>query len=86
MISGRPTLIMPYSHDQPDNGMRITRLGMGGMIGRRKYTVDAVALRLRHTLLDAGLQARAGEVGEIVRAEQGTAAAADALEKHLQRR
>ena len=86
MISGRPTLIMPYSHDQPDNGMRITRLGMGGMIGRRKYTVDAVAQRLRHTLLDAGLQARAGEVGEIVRAEQGTAAAADALEKHLQRR
>ena len=47
MLSGRPTLVMPYSHDQPDNGMRIMRLGMGDMINRRKYTVDEVASRLR---------------------------------------
>jgi UDP:flavonoid glycosyltransferase YjiC (YdhE family) len=86
MLSGRPTLVMPYSHDQPDNGMRIMRLGMGGMISRRKYTVDEVAGRLQRLLSDASLQTRAREVGERVRTERGAAAAADALEKCLQMR
>ncbi|HXR77031.1 MAG TPA: glycosyltransferase [Bryobacteraceae bacterium] len=86
MLSGRPTLVMPYSHDQPDNGMRIMRLGMGDMISRRKYTVDEVAGRLQRLLSDASLQTRAREVGERVRTERGAAAAADALEKCLQMR
>jgi UDP:flavonoid glycosyltransferase YjiC (YdhE family) len=83
MLSGRPTLIMPYSHDQPDNGMRITRLGVGDMISRRKYTAGEVAGRLRRLLSDAAVKTRAREVGEMVRAERGTVVAADALETQL---
>jgi UDP:flavonoid glycosyltransferase YjiC (YdhE family) len=84
MLSGRPTLIMPYSHDQPDNGMRIRRLGMGVTISRHKYTVEAVVRALQRLLSDASLHRRAGEIGRIVRAERGVAAAADALERSLQ--
>jgi UDP:flavonoid glycosyltransferase YjiC (YdhE family) len=36
--SGRPMLIMPYSHDQPDNAARVERLGVGRTIERTRYT------------------------------------------------
>jgi UDP:flavonoid glycosyltransferase YjiC (YdhE family) len=77
---------MPYSHDQPDNGMRIKRLGMGDVISRGKYTAYQVASRLQRLLADAAVNTRAKEIGEIVKAERGTAAAANALETHLPRR
>jgi UDP:flavonoid glycosyltransferase YjiC (YdhE family) len=32
--AGRPTLVMPYSHDQPDNAARVNRLGTSRTIPR----------------------------------------------------
>jgi rhamnosyltransferase subunit B len=32
MAAGRPQLIVPFSYDQPDNGMRLTRLGVGAVV------------------------------------------------------
>ncbi len=34
MRAGRPMLVMPYSHDQPDNARRMRRLGVAGVIQR----------------------------------------------------
>src|SRR5208337_76834 len=36
--AGKPMLIMPYSHDQPDNARRMQRLKVARVIQRGKYT------------------------------------------------
>ena len=33
--------IVPYGHDQPDNAMRVSKLGISETIGRQQYTADA---------------------------------------------
>ena len=35
--AGVPQLVVPNAHDQPDNGQRIERLGLGIMAGQRSY-------------------------------------------------
>ena len=35
--AGVPQLVVPNAHDQPDNGQRIERLGLGIMAGQRAY-------------------------------------------------
>jgi len=81
--SGRPSLVVGFAHDQPDNGMRVQRLGCGRVLVRSQYTARRAAAELRRLLEDPSYAARAAEVGERVRAEDGAAAACDALERCL---
>lgn len=83
LASGRPMLVMPYSHDQPDNARRCARLGVARVVRRDDWREGRVARELGALLADAGAAARATEVGAAVRAERGAAAAADALEAAL---
>jgi UDP:flavonoid glycosyltransferase YjiC (YdhE family) len=83
MRSGRPTLVMPYSHDQPDNAARVTRLGIGRTISRSRYSPTRAAAELRQLLDNPSYSRRASEVGEMVRQEDGVRAACDALEGML---
>ena len=38
--AGVPHLIMPFSHDQPDNAARCARIGVARTISREKYTAE----------------------------------------------
>lgn len=80
MHAGRPMLVMPYSHDQPDNARRMRRLGVAGVIRRQDYTAERAARRIRRILSHPRFAARAAEVGEQVRRENGLAAACKAIE------
>jgi UDP:flavonoid glycosyltransferase YjiC (YdhE family) len=84
MRSGRPMLVMPYAHDQPDNAERLCRLGIARTISRDRYTPARAAAALRQLLDNPGYSRRATEVGAAVRREDGVAAACDALERLLQ--
>jgi UDP:flavonoid glycosyltransferase YjiC (YdhE family) len=79
MRSGRPMLVVPYAHDQPDNAERLTRLGVARTIPPRRYTATRAAAELRHLLDSPAYSLRASEVGEQVRQEDGVRAACDAL-------
>jgi len=81
--AGVPHLIMPYSHDQPDNAARCERLGVARIINRDNYTGESAARELRAILGDLSYKARAVEAGKIVVAEQGTRIACDAIEEIL---
>lgn len=83
MRSGRPMLVMPYAHDQPDNAARLTRLGIARTIPRRKYSAQRSATELRALLSDPAYEKRAREVGAKIRQEDGAGAACDALERLL---
>lgn len=81
--SGRPMLVVPFAHDQPDNAGRVSRLGAGRTLARRRYTPTAAARELRVLLEDPAFAARAGEVGRQVRSEDGVGTACDAIDSLL---
>jgi UDP:flavonoid glycosyltransferase YjiC (YdhE family) len=81
--AGRPTLVMPYSIDQPDNAARVERLGTSRTISRKQYVAERVARQLGELLKNPSYAARAAEVGAIIRSEDGVNVACDAIEKQL---
>ena len=46
LAAGVPQLVMAMSHDQPDNGNRLTRLGVGAYLYPKVFTPDRVAAAL----------------------------------------
>jgi UDP:flavonoid glycosyltransferase YjiC (YdhE family) len=81
MRAGKPMLIMPFSHDQPDNGRRMLRLKVARVIQRGNYTPMRVARRLKAMLAEPLLAKRAESVAKRLRSEDGVHTACDALEE-----
>jgi rhamnosyltransferase subunit B len=79
--AGRPMLVMPYSHDQPDNARRVRHLGVARVILRKGYTAELAAKKIRMLLENKRYARRANEVAHIVAAEDGVKVACDALER-----
>jgi len=78
--AGKPMLIMPYSHDQPDNARRMRRLKVARVIQRSNYTPMRVARKLQSLLEEPRFTRHAESVAGILAREDGTQSAADALE------
>ena len=81
--AGVPMLVMPYSHDQPDNAARCRRLGVGEVISRDNYQANRVAMKLRKLLTDMNYKVNAAEAKRIVESENGVQTACDAIEQVL---
>ncbi len=64
MRAGKPMLIMPYAHDQPDNAAPMKRLGIGRSISRGRFFARRAAAQLRRLLDDPDYACRAAEVGD----------------------
>lgn len=79
--AGKPMLIMPFSHDQPDNARRMLRLKVGRVIQRGKYTPWRVARKLKMMLAAPLLAQRAESVAKQLASEDGVRTACDALEE-----
>ena len=81
--AGRPQLIMPYSHDQPDNARRMRRLKVSRTIFRKDYMPTRVARKIR-TMLEKPVYARrAATIPARLAHEDGVKTACDALEQLL---
>jgi UDP:flavonoid glycosyltransferase YjiC (YdhE family) len=78
--AGRPMLIMPYSHDQPDNARRMSRLGVARVIQRNSYTPERVARKVKAMLAEPEFDAHARSAAKQVASEDGVKTACDALE------
>jgi UDP:flavonoid glycosyltransferase YjiC (YdhE family) len=83
--SGRPMIVVPYSHDQPDNGRRIQRLGVGRVIPRRHYRAIRVANELQALLENQACASAGRHVADRMAAEDGVTAACEGLEEILER-
>jgi UDP:flavonoid glycosyltransferase YjiC (YdhE family) len=82
--AGRPTLVVPYAHDQPDNAWRVTRLGVARTLYPKRYTAKRVERELVALLGDSAYGRRAAEVAAVVRSEDGVATACDAMARVLE--
>lgn len=80
LAAGKPMLVMPYSHDQPDNARRVRRLGVARVIRRANYTPVRVARKLQSMLQEAEYERRAQEIQKQLQQENGIKSACDALE------
>jgi rhamnosyltransferase subunit B len=81
LASGRPMLVVPHAHDQPDNADRARRLGVARIVSPRRYRAGRVAAILGDLLTSPSHAEAAARVGAVVRAEDGVAAACDAIER-----
>ncbi|MGD1856363.1 MAG: glycosyltransferase [Leptolyngbyaceae cyanobacterium] len=82
--AGRPTLVVPYSLDQPDNAARVQRLGTSRTLMRKDYSASRLTAELR--LLDTPDYAiKAAEIGRTVRAAEGTDTACTAIEQQIKK-
>ncbi len=84
--AGKPMLIMPYSHDQPDNARRMRRLKVARSIQRRYFTPLRVARKLRILLESPIYSKRAQQVAMRLRTENGVATACNALEELVRKK
>jgi UDP:flavonoid glycosyltransferase YjiC (YdhE family) len=76
-------LVVPFAHDQPDNALRLTRLGVARTIAGHRTTTARLAAELGQLLENPAYSRRALDVGEQIRQEDGVRTACDALERLL---
>jgi UDP:flavonoid glycosyltransferase YjiC (YdhE family) len=81
LAAGHPMVVVPFSHDQPDNAHRVERLGIARTIYPSAYRGDRAARALDALLGDPVAVQRAARIGAEVRSERGAAAACDAIEE-----
>jgi len=79
LASGRPMVVVPFAHDQPDNAERVFRLGVARVVYPHQYTAARVKRELEALLGDPATIDRAASVADIVRSEDGALTAARAL-------
>ena len=79
--AGCPTLIIPYSHDQPDNAARVERLGTSRTITRQRYSVKLAAKELKELLTNFDYQTNAMTVAQKIKKEDGVDIACNAIEQ-----
>ncbi len=77
--SGRPMIVVPFSHDQPDNATRVERLGVARVIPRRRYNRNRIAEALRLLVADQHAQDKAAQAGAVVQQEDGVARACEVI-------
>jgi UDP:flavonoid glycosyltransferase YjiC (YdhE family) len=78
--AGKPMIVVPFSHDQPDNGRRVERLGVARVIPRSRYRADRVGRELT-TLLTPDYDSAARAAACEMEREDGVAAACEGLER-----
>ncbi|HMQ34311.1 MAG TPA: glycosyltransferase [Chloroflexaceae bacterium] len=86
LAAGIPSIVTPFFGDQPFWGQRVHELGVGPRpIPRRRLTADSLAEAVCVATSDQQMQARAAELGERLRAEDGVDRAVAVIERHRQR-
>ncbi|HEY6564935.1 MAG TPA: nucleotide disphospho-sugar-binding domain-containing protein, partial [Pirellulaceae bacterium] len=64
LAAGIPQVIHPLSHDQPDNGSRVARLGAGAMLEGRAFNSTRLAQTLADLLHGTAVPARCREISQ----------------------
>ena len=81
--AGKPQLITPFAGDQPDNAMRMCRLGVARQLAPNLYIPRRAAAALAALTRDRSVSLKAGEIGRSVASERGAEVAADRIEAQL---
>ncbi|MCC9606453.1 glycosyltransferase [Blastopirellula sp. JC732] len=81
--AGVPHLIMPFSHDQPDNAERIERLGIGSTLYPSQFRAGKIAEKLQHLLQSDQTAHACREISARLANPQGVSRAVDEIDRML---
>lgn len=80
--AGVPQLVVPFSHDQPDNAARLQRLGVAQTLTRNSYDANSAAQMIRQ-LSNSEFAQSAESIGAQIESENGPAMACEFLTQML---
>ncbi|GAA4564670.1 glycosyltransferase [Planotetraspora kaengkrachanensis] len=83
---GKPMIVLPLFWDQYDNAQRVAETGHGVRLDTYGFTDDELVGAVDRLLGDAELRSRLEAEGERIRTRDGLRAAADVIEKVVERR
>ena len=83
--AGRPMVVVPFSHDQPDNAARLRALGLSETIHIRKYNAQEAMRALTRILTNKKYAESALEASRIVKSQDGVKNACDAIVQVLEK-
>ncbi|WP_197523109.1 macrolide family glycosyltransferase [Actinokineospora pegani] len=83
LYHGVPMVVVPQMNEQRANALRVAELGLGAHLAPEDVTTESLAAAVAAVSGDAELRARTAEFGRSVRAVDGPAVAADAVEAHI---
>lgn len=83
--SGKPMLVVAFSHDQPDNGARVAEMGVGLTMPRNRYSIATAIPALESLLKGEAMRNKAAETGRQIRAEHAVDDACNVIEATLRR-
>jgi UDP:flavonoid glycosyltransferase YjiC (YdhE family) len=81
--AGVPALVVPFSHDQPDNAARCVRIGCARTISRDNYNSNRAAKELQALLSNPNYKTRAEAAKAVVDSENGVKSACHEIERVL---
>jgi rhamnosyltransferase subunit B len=81
LAAGVPLLVMPLSHDQPDNALRLQRLGVGDYLWPRQFTGPALARKLDRLLSNTAVAAACRRYAPLVDFDQALADSCTVIER-----
>jgi rhamnosyltransferase subunit B len=81
MRAGTPQLVVPFSHDQPDNAMRVKRLGLGERIAPKRFTPARAAELLARLIGDPQIGAANRKVADRFEGDRPVSRTCDLLEE-----
>jgi UDP:flavonoid glycosyltransferase YjiC (YdhE family) len=59
LSAGKPQILVPFAHDQPDNARRIKKLGIGVVISARSLTVHNLSSAIKNVTENSLIQNKA---------------------------
>jgi MGT family glycosyltransferase len=77
---GKPMIVLPLFWDQYDNAQRVDETGFGVRLATYAFEPEELTGAMEHLLADADLRGRMARTGAEIRARDGVAKAADAIE------
>ncbi|MEO6798587.1 MAG: glycosyltransferase [Rhodanobacter sp.] len=78
--AGRPMLVVPHGFDQPDNAVRLGRLGVAEILPAKRYRAGRAVDLLRRLLHEPHYRQRAEQAMSAMRGEDGAKVGADVIE------
>src|SRR5829696_7036097 len=77
---GKPMIVLPLFWDQYDNAQRVDETGFGHRLATYAFRDDELSGAIERLLADGGLRTRMARIGAEIRARDGVAKAAAAIE------
>lgn len=79
--AGTPHLVMPMNHDQPDNAVRLKKMGLASWLAPKNFIAKNVARELNMLLTTPSVKAAALQASERLKNEDGLTRAAEFIEQ-----